>query len=70
MSYLAEQNVIGSLLLDKNCMDEIYGMLSADMFTSELLGRMYLEFQKGYDNRYEVNPAVIIQKIAGDQIPE
>ena len=70
MSYLAEENIIGSLLLDKNCMDEIYGMLSADMFTSELLGRMYLEFQRGYDNRYEVNPAVIIQKIAGDQIPE
>ena len=70
MSYLAEENIIGSLLLDKNCMDEIYGMLSSDMFTSELLGRMYLEFQKGYDNRYEVNPAVIIQKIAGDQIPE
>lgn len=70
MSYLAEENIIGSLLIDKNCMDEIYGMLSADMFTSELLGRMYLEFQRGYDNRYEVNPAVIIQKIAGDQIPE
>ena len=70
MSYLAEQNVIGSLLLDKNCMDEIYNVISADMFTSDLLGRMYLEFQKGYDNRYEVNPAVIIQKIAGDQIPE
>ena len=70
MSYLAEENIIGSLLLDKNCMDEIYNVLSADMFTSELLGRIYLEFQKGYDNRYEVNPAVIIQKIAGDQIPE
>ena len=70
MSYLAEQNVIGSLLLDKSCMDEIYNMLSADMFTSELLGRMYLEFQKGYDNRYDVNPAVIVQKICCDNFPE
>ena len=70
MSYLAEQNVIGSLLLDKNCMDEIYNVLSADMFTSELLGRMYLEFQKGYDNRYDVNPAVIVQKLCGDHFPE
>lgn len=70
MSYLAEQNVIGSLLLDKNCMDEIYNILSSDMFTSELLGRIYLEFQKGYDNRYDVNPAVIVQKLCGDHFPE
>lgn len=70
MSYLAEQNIIGSLLLDKNCMDEIYNVLSADMFTSELLGRIYLEFQKGYDNRYDVNPAVIVQNIVGDHFPE
>lgn len=70
MSYLAEENIIGSLLLDKNCMDEIYNVLSADMFTSELLGRIYLEFQKGYDNRYDVNPAVIVQNLVGDHFPE
>ena len=70
MSYLAEENIIGSLLIDKNCMDEIYNVLSADMFTSELLGRMYLEFQKGYDNRYDVNPAVIVQKLSGEHFPE
>lgn len=70
MSYLAEENIIGSLLLDKNCMDKIYNVLSADMFTSELLGRMYQEFQKGYDNRYDVNPAVIVQKLCGDHFPE
>lgn len=70
MSYLAEQNIIGSLLLDKNCMDKIYNALSADMFTSGLLGRIYLEFQRGYDNRYDVNPAVIVQKICCDNFPE
>ncbi len=69
MSYLAEQNVIGSLLLDKNCMSEIY-TLAADMFTSELLGRMYLEFQRGYDNHYDVNPAVLVQKIAAEDYPD
>ena len=70
MSYLAEQNVIGSLLLDKNCMSEIYNVLAADMFTSELLGRIYLEFQRGYDNHYDVNTAVLVQKIAADDYPE
>ncbi len=70
MSYMAEQNIIGSLLLDKNCMDKIYNVLSSDMFTSELLGRIYLEFQKGYDNRYDINPAVIVQKLSSDNFPE
>ena len=70
MSFIAEQNVIGSLLLDKNCIDKIYNVLSSDMFTSELLGRIYLEFQKGYDNRYDVNPAVIVQKLSSDNFPE
>ena len=70
MSYISEQNVIGSLLLDKNCMDEIYNVLSADMFTSELLGKIYLEFQRGYDNRYDVNPALIVQKLSSDNFPE
>lgn len=70
MSYLAEENIIGSLLLDKSCMDEIYSVLSADMFTSELLGRIYLEFQRGYDNRYDVNPAVIVQNLSSDHFPE
>lgn len=70
MSYLAEQSIIGALLLDQNCMDDIYNMLSADMFTSELLGRIYLEYQKGYDNRYDVNIAVLVQKISSDNLPE
>lgn len=70
MSYLAEQNVIGSLFIDKNCIDSIYNVLSADMFTSELLGRIYLEFQRGYDNRYDVNPVVIMQKLSSDQFQE
>ena len=70
MSYIAEQNVIGSLFLDKNCMDEIYSFLSSDMFTNEILGCIYREFQKGYDNRYEVNAAVIVQNICNDSLPE
>lgn len=70
MSCIAEQNVIGALLLDKDCIGSIYNKLSAEMFTSEILGRIYLEFQRGYDNRYDVNPAVLIQNISGDRFPE
>lgn len=63
MSYIAEQQVIGSLLMDTNCMSDIYSSLTPDMFTSELLGRIYHEFQRGFDNRYTINIAVIEQKL-------
>lgn len=69
MSYISEREVIGSLLMDNECMSEIYGMLSADMFTSELLGRVYKEFQRAYDNRYQLNIAVLEQKLRSDNFP-
>ncbi len=70
MSYAAEKNVIGSLFLDARNMDPIYGMLAPDMFQDELLGSMYREFQRGYDNGYPVTPAVMVQKLSGSNIPE
>ena len=70
MSYIAEQNVIGSLLMDNDCMSEIYNILEPQMFTSELLGKMYHEFQRGYSNRYEVNLAVLEQKLRSDNFPQ
>lgn len=70
MSYLAEQNVIGSLLLDGGCMEQIYSLLEPEMFAVELLGRIYMEFQRGYDNHYDVNPVVLLQKVSGDGYPE
>ena len=69
MSYLAEQNIIGSLLMDVECMSEIYNLLSPEMFTSELFGRIYHEFQRGYDNHYDVNAVVLEQKLRSDNFP-
>ena len=65
MGYVEEQNIIGALLIDNNSVSEIYSMISPEMFTSELLGRMYLEFLRGYDNRREVTIAVLLQRLAG-----
>ena len=69
MSYLAEQCVIGSLLMDNERMADIHNILEPHMFTSELLGKMYHEFQRGYDRRYEVNLVVIEQRIRSDAFP-
>ena len=40
MSYLAEKNVIGSLLIDKDCISTVYNILEPQMFTNELLGKI------------------------------
>jgi len=70
MSYLAEQGLIGSLFVNPVCIASINDIISGKMFTSELLGLVYQEFQRGYENRYDVNLAVIVQKLSGDLFPE
>lgn len=61
MNLLAEQNVIGSLLLDPRSVEK--ARLEPEMFSSELYGRMYLEFLRGYENGYAVNAVVLAAKI-------
>ena len=63
MSYLAEQNIIGSLLIDSECIDKIYKDLSPEMFQTEILGDMYLEFLRGYENGYVVNAVTLSAKL-------
>ena len=66
MSYIAEKQIIGSLLMDKECMSEIYSLLEADMFTSELLGKIYHEYQRAYDMSYDLTLPMIEQKLRSD----
>lgn len=69
MSYLAEKTVIGSLLMDKDCMSEIYGILEPQMFTSELLGKVYHEYQRAFDRGYDLTLPMIEQKLRSDSFP-
>jgi replicative DNA helicase len=66
MSYIAEKQIIGSLLMDKECMSEIYSILEPDMFTSELLGKIYHEYQRAYDMSYDLTLPMIEQKLRSD----
>ncbi len=50
-------------------MDKIYQILQPDMFTSELLGRVYHEYQRAYDRNYELNLSLIEQKLRSDSFP-
>ena len=69
MSYIAEKNVIGSLLMDKECISEIYGILEPDMFTSEFLGKVYHEYQKAFDRGYNLTLPMIEQNLRNDSFP-
>ncbi len=68
MSLIAERQIIGALLMDRECIYKIYNILEADMFTSELLGRIYKEYQRGYDRHYDVNVAVLEQNLKSDEL--
>lgn len=68
MSYLAEQNVIGSLLIEPKSIEKVYGNLEPEMFTSEILSRAYTEFLRGYENGYAVNIVVLDEKMRDMQI--
>lgn len=39
------------------------------MFTSEILGRIYKEFQRAYDNNQQINMSVIEQNLRSDNFP-
>ena len=69
MSFMAEQSVIGSLLMNQECIADVYSILEPQMFTDELFGKVYHEYQKAYDNRYELSFSDIEQKLRSDSFP-
>lgn len=69
MSFEAEQQVIGSLLMNQGCIDEIYGIIEPEMFTHEIYGKIYHEFQKSFDRGYQLTIPMIEQKLRSDSLP-
>lgn len=69
MSFMAERTVIGSLLTNQECMSEIYGILEPQMFTDELLGKVYHEYQRAFDRGYSLTLPMIEQNLRSDTFP-
>lgn len=69
MSYMAEQSVIGSLLMNQESIADVYSILEPQMFTDELFGKVYHEYQKAYDNHYDLSFSDIEQKLRSDSLP-
>ena len=55
--------------MDNGCMSDICGLLESDMFTSEILGRIYKEFQRAYDNCCAIDIPIIEQNLRSDNFP-
>ena len=69
MSFIAEQSVVGSLLMNQECIADVYSILEPQMFADELFGKVYHEYQKAYDNHYELSFSDIEQKLRSDNFP-
>lgn len=69
MSYLAEKQVIGALLMDKTSINDVYSILEPQMFTNELLGKVYHEYQRAFDRGYDLSLPMIEQKLRSDELP-
>ncbi len=69
MSLFAEQNVIGALITDPECLSQVYDRLQPEMFTDGIMGLAYVEFLRGYDNEYTVNLVVLGERLMGSGYP-
>lgn len=69
MSIIAERNVIGALLMSQDSISKVYNLLESQMFQNKLYGAIYLEYQKAFDNGYELNVPVLEQKLKHYEIP-
>lgn len=69
MSLIAERNVIGALLIEQNCINDVYKILEPQMFTNGLLGKIYHEYQRAFDRGYELTLPMLEQNLRSDELP-
>ena len=69
MNELAEQHVIGALMMDGKAIGKIYDILKANMFTDTLLEMIYKDIVQKYELGETVNVITIVQSIECDSFP-
>lgn len=69
MSIMAEQSVIGSLLMNQESIADVYSILEPQMFTDVLLGNIYREYLRAYENGQEISLPDIEQRLRSDEYP-
>lgn len=63
MSQLGEENVIGALMINPDCIEQICNDLKPEMFTDPILSAVYAEFLQGYERGYEVNIVTLDERV-------
>ena len=66
----AEEAVISALLVDQKCIEKVYGMLSPEMFTNAVYGRIYLEYCRAFDRSKDITVAEVKQALEADGYKE
>lgn len=69
-TYDIEESVIGALLIDSSMVGRVCETLKPEMFTSAVLGRIYLEYLRSYDIGKRPTFAEIQQNCIGDSFSE
>jgi len=59
----AEYSVIGCLLSEPTSIEKVYGMLSPDMFGIDILGQIYNESRKAFDDHKELTVTEMEKKL-------
>lgn len=61
-----EEGVISALMVDPKAVEKVCGMLSPEYFDSAILGRIYLEYVRAYDNNRELTLGELQQVLGGE----
>lgn len=69
MSVIAEQNIIGALLMNQECIADVSSILEPNMFKDTLLGNIYREYLMAYENGRETSLSDIEQRLRSDEYP-
>lgn len=69
-TYDIEERIIGALLLDSSAVGKICDTLEPEMFTSSVLGRIYLEYLRAYDKGKTPTYGEIQQNCISDSFTE
>ena len=63
----AEQSVIGSMLIDSACVDDVLQVLTAEDFRSELLRPFFVAFKELRDEGATIDPVLVVNRLGGDE---
>ena len=67
--YEAEESLISCLMTEPECIEGVINTLSPEMFESSILGRLYFEYRKAFDDRKSLTLVQLHQNLEKDYQP-